>query len=426
MRRAPSRRSTGTATATGDGCGRRWAATTEVDPDQPVVHVDHAAATAFAEWAGKRLPTEFEWEAAAQSGELQLLGQVWEWTSSDFEAYPGFEAFPYDEYSKVFFGPGPQGSPRRLVGHAPERDPHHLPQLGPAAAPADLFGPSLRKGSFDDAFRRDHTRRRGRGPPAAGRPALRHGGRRADRPDEAVQGALAPLLLRRARLGALRADHEAARVLPDPRRAGDPRERLAGDRRSRRQPGDPDRARLRIGARRRASCSTRCATRAACSAYAPVDISEEITRDTAAEGRRGVRHPGPRPGLRLRARPRAHPARGTAGDRVPRRHDRQLRAAAARLVPLPRREPARPRGPLPPRHGPDQGPRDARGRLQRLGRRHGGVQPERPRGAERAARRRLRPGRASSTPRSGTTRTSSSTSACARSAASSSRSPRST
>ncbi len=70
-----------------------------------MVHVDHAAATAFAEWAGKRLPTEFEWEAAAQSGELQLLGQVWEWTSSDFEAYPGFEAFPYDEYSKVFFGP---------------------------------------------------------------------------------------------------------------------------------------------------------------------------------------------------------------------------------------------------------------------------------------------------------------------------------
>jgi len=80
--------------------------TCEVDPAQPVVHVDHAAATAYAEWAGKRLPTEFEWEAAAQAGALEMMGEVWEWTSSDFEPYPGFEAFPYDEYSKIFFGPG--------------------------------------------------------------------------------------------------------------------------------------------------------------------------------------------------------------------------------------------------------------------------------------------------------------------------------
>ena len=78
------------------------AETREVDPLHPVVHVDHVAATAYAEWVGKRLPTEFEWEAAAPS--LQTLGRVWEWTSSDFEAYPGFKAFPYDEYSKVFFG----------------------------------------------------------------------------------------------------------------------------------------------------------------------------------------------------------------------------------------------------------------------------------------------------------------------------------
>jgi len=81
-------------------------ATSEVDPARPVVHVDHAAASAFADWAGKRLPTEFEWEAAVQSGALGMIGAVWEWTSSDFEAYPGFEAFPYDEYSKVFFGSG--------------------------------------------------------------------------------------------------------------------------------------------------------------------------------------------------------------------------------------------------------------------------------------------------------------------------------
>ena len=108
-------------------------ATAEIDPAHPVVHVDYPAAEAFARWAGKRLPTEFEWEAAASGadperanldhlafgtapagaygdaasdcGAVQMLGDVWEWTSSDFIAYPGFEAFPYDEYSKVFFGP---------------------------------------------------------------------------------------------------------------------------------------------------------------------------------------------------------------------------------------------------------------------------------------------------------------------------------
>jgi gamma-glutamyl hercynylcysteine S-oxide synthase len=73
-----------------------------VDPARPVVHVSHDEAEAFAAWAGKRLPSEFEWEAARPR--LDGVGAAWEWTSSDFLAYPGFEAFPYDEYSKVFFG----------------------------------------------------------------------------------------------------------------------------------------------------------------------------------------------------------------------------------------------------------------------------------------------------------------------------------
>ncbi|HEX3042709.1 MAG TPA: SUMF1/EgtB/PvdO family nonheme iron enzyme [Solirubrobacterales bacterium] len=73
-----------------------------IDPDQPVIHVSWEQADAFARWAGKRLPTEFEWEAARP--QLDGVGHGWEWTSSDFLAYPGFAAFPYREYSEVFFG----------------------------------------------------------------------------------------------------------------------------------------------------------------------------------------------------------------------------------------------------------------------------------------------------------------------------------
>jgi gamma-glutamyl hercynylcysteine S-oxide synthase len=73
-----------------------------IDPARPVVHVSWEEADAFARWAGRRLPTEQEWEAARPR--LGTVGQVWEWTSSDFRAYPGFSAFPYREYSEVFFG----------------------------------------------------------------------------------------------------------------------------------------------------------------------------------------------------------------------------------------------------------------------------------------------------------------------------------
>ncbi len=73
-----------------------------IDPFDPVLHVSWEQAEGFARWDGKRLPTEFEWEAARP--QLDGVGHGWEWTSSDFLAYPGFEAFPYPEYSQVFFG----------------------------------------------------------------------------------------------------------------------------------------------------------------------------------------------------------------------------------------------------------------------------------------------------------------------------------
>jgi iron(II)-dependent oxidoreductase len=87
--------------------GEEWISTARgqrepLAPDHPVVHVSWEQADAFARWAGKRLPSEFEWEAAAE--ELAGVGQVWEWTSSHFHGYPGFRAFPYREYSEVFFG----------------------------------------------------------------------------------------------------------------------------------------------------------------------------------------------------------------------------------------------------------------------------------------------------------------------------------
>ena len=62
-----------------------------LDPAEPVLHVSYYEADAFARWAGKRLPTEAEWEVAASQGCLhQLYDQGWQWTASAYTPYPGF------------------------------------------------------------------------------------------------------------------------------------------------------------------------------------------------------------------------------------------------------------------------------------------------------------------------------------------------
>jgi iron(II)-dependent oxidoreductase len=74
----------------------------------PVCHVSFHEAEAFAASQDARLPTEAEWERAARDEQQPLagVGSVWEWTSSEFSAYPGFVAHPYREYSEVFFDRG--------------------------------------------------------------------------------------------------------------------------------------------------------------------------------------------------------------------------------------------------------------------------------------------------------------------------------
>ena len=77
-----------------------WNADRSVDRSA-VCGVSWYEADAYARFVGKRLPTESEWEKAALI--QNMLGEVWQWTSTWFAPYPDFESYPYPGYSQTYF-----------------------------------------------------------------------------------------------------------------------------------------------------------------------------------------------------------------------------------------------------------------------------------------------------------------------------------
>ncbi|MBP0618571.1 selenoneine synthase SenA [Cupriavidus consociatus] len=93
---------------TGGGTPGQWALRwfgqwVPLPPEQPVCHINAYEAEAYCRWAGKRLPTEAEWEFAATHDLIRWGSSVWEWTADPFEPYAGFSPDPYEEYSAPWF-----------------------------------------------------------------------------------------------------------------------------------------------------------------------------------------------------------------------------------------------------------------------------------------------------------------------------------
>jgi ergothioneine biosynthesis protein EgtB len=76
----------------------------DVNQHEAALHLTAYEAEAWCRWAGRRLPTEAEWECAALGAPGFSWGQAWEWTASAFQPYPGFTPHPYRDYSLPWFG----------------------------------------------------------------------------------------------------------------------------------------------------------------------------------------------------------------------------------------------------------------------------------------------------------------------------------
>lgn len=90
--------------AAGEWQQRRFGSWQGLSLDTPATHLSWSDAQAWCAWAGRRLPSEAEWEHAALTYPDFAWGQVWEWTASRFLPYRGFVAHPYRDYSAPWFG----------------------------------------------------------------------------------------------------------------------------------------------------------------------------------------------------------------------------------------------------------------------------------------------------------------------------------
>jgi iron(II)-dependent oxidoreductase len=180
------------------GTRTRFGRVEDIPPDEPVQHVTYFEAEAYASWAGARLPTEIEWEkacawdpatgrrrrfpwgdsaptrefanlggaalrpapvgaypdGASAYGAEQMLGDVWEWTSSPLRPWPGFTPMIYERYSQPFFEVGDSSHDRRAhAGGAPTATGRYRVLRGGSWAVAyEILRPSFR--NWDHPIRR--------------------------------------------------------------------------------------------------------------------------------------------------------------------------------------------------------------------------------------------------------------------------------